>query len=78
MKQFRFNPEKLRKAREQAGFSRKDLEKLTGVDLTTIQAWEKGYRSPSLRNFVRIAKVLGLPVEYFFDEICDESLIAHG
>ena len=78
MKQLQFNPEKLRKAREKAGFSRKELEKLTGVDLTTIQAWEKGYRSPSLRTFVRIAKVLGLPVEYFFDEACDNGRIAHG
>ncbi|RUM87193.1 MAG: DNA-binding protein, partial [Thermodesulfatator sp.] len=45
-----------------------ELERLTGVDRSTIQAWEKRWRFPTLRKFLAVAKALRKPLEYFFDE----------
>lgn len=48
---------RLRKLREERHYSQQILEDLTGIDRTTISAYELGIREPSLENFVKLARV---------------------
>lgn len=55
--------EKLAKARERAGLSRKDLAELLNVGQNTIWRWEAGQREPSLEKIQAIARALGVTTD---------------
>jgi transcriptional regulator with XRE-family HTH domain len=63
---------KISSRREELGISRKELAELTGLSYPYIAQIETGYRLPSTRHQVPIAKALGLSLDELFDT--EESL----
>jgi len=61
-----FNPEVLRRLREERGLTRAELEARSGVDRDTIYAWESGRRTPSARRLAQVARALGARLDDFF------------
>jgi len=59
--------------RKELGFSRRRLEKETGIPLSTIYAWEKGKRKPSAEALARLAQALNCSLEHFFDQFSYKS-----
>lgn len=63
---------RLRQAREAAGLSQKILGIQAGLDefvaSTRVNRYETGVHQPDLQTLKRLAKVLGLPVAYFYAE----------
>lgn len=57
---------RLRKLREERHYSQQILEDLTGIDRTTISAYELGIREPSLENFVKLARVYRVSLDYLY------------
>ncbi|QDW67578.1 helix-turn-helix domain-containing protein [Luteimonas granuli] len=63
---------RLREAREAYGISQRSLGIEAGLDdfvaSTRINRYETGVHQPDLQTLTRLAKVLGLPVAYFYAE----------
>jgi transcriptional regulator with XRE-family HTH domain len=57
--------ELLRRRREAAGLTRRDLAAASGVPFGTLRQYEDGRRSPSFANAVRLARALGLGLDTF-------------
>jgi putative transcriptional regulator len=57
---------RLAERRETAGLSRQDFADAIGVHYQTVGYLERGEYSPSLVLALRIARVLGAPVEAIF------------
>jgi transcriptional regulator with XRE-family HTH domain len=58
---------KLKKAREEKGYSQKELGLRVGLSDKSISIYEKGSVYPPISNLLRIAKELDKPVGYFFE-----------
>ena len=58
---------KIAARREELGLSRKELAALTGLSYPYIAQIETGYRLPSTRHQVPIAKALGMSLDELFD-----------
>jgi repressor LexA len=56
---------KIRKAREEMGFSQHDLGAALGLTATAINYYEKGKRKVSIEEIYRLAGVLKKPFQYF-------------
>jgi len=56
---------KIRKAREEMGFSQHDLGTALGLTATAINYYEKGKRKVSIEEIYRLAGVLKKPIQYF-------------
>ena len=52
---------RLRRARQQAGFSQKDLERRSGIPKSRISRYENGHLLPSLAGLQRLCRSLGIP-----------------
>jgi transcriptional regulator with XRE-family HTH domain len=61
--------ERIRRARLVAGFSQMQLAELTGLSETSLARYERGLRSISADDLLRIAKVTGVSMDW---------LVAHG
>ena len=63
---------RLREAREAHGISQRGLGIKAGLDefvaSTRVNRYETGVHQPDLQTLKRLAKVLGLPVAYFYAE----------
>ncbi len=59
---------RLRKLREQKGYSQGDIEKATGLLRCYTSRVENGHTVPSLETLERFAKALGLPLYQLFYE----------
>jgi len=58
--------ERLKIARQRAGFNLRDLGTLAGVSAQAISKYERGVNLPGSDILLRLSKVLGVRVEYFF------------
>jgi putative transcriptional regulator len=58
--------EKLLNARRAKKYKQKQIAELVGIDRSTYSHYERG-RKPPLDVALRIAKILGRPVEKIFD-----------
>lgn len=67
---------KIATRREELGISRKDLAGLTGLSYPYIAQIETGYRLPSTRHQVPIARALGMSLDELFDT--EESPRGHA
>jgi transcriptional regulator with XRE-family HTH domain len=65
--------QRLLKRRYMLGYSQKDLADYAGVSIQQIQKYEKSTNRISGGRLYRFAKLLKIPVEYFFENI-EESL----
>jgi transcriptional regulator with XRE-family HTH domain len=59
---------RLREAREAYGISQRNLGMDEFVASTRINRYETGVHQPDLETLQRLAKVLGLPLAYFYAE----------
>ena len=62
----------MEKARRNAGYSQEALAKKVGLSRQSINTIETGSGRPSLRNAMRISKVLGHSVEDLFGDCVEE------
>lgn len=53
-------PQRLRRLRERKGISRRVLSELCGLSKNTIFRYERGERSPSLKDAVILAEFFGI------------------
>ena len=69
---------RLKKARQEKGYTQRDVGLLTGLSDKSISAYEKGKVVPPLEVLVKIAEVLEKPVSFFLEESIDtrEVLLA--
>lgn len=62
-------PEILKKLRLERNMSQAMIEELTGIDRTTISAYEKGIRDPSLKNLIKLANLYKVSLDYLCGRI---------
>lgn len=71
-KQFPVYSRRLREAREACGISQRNLGIEAGLDefiaSTRVNRYETGVHQPDLQTLQQLAKVLGLPLAYFYAE----------
>lgn len=72
--------EKIEQARVSAGLTQLEMAEKLGIKRSTYQYWEQ--KTPKMENILAVAKVLGLPKEYFLggslsDASVEERLISH-
>lgn len=53
---------RLRQHREARGLTQERLAEKAGLDQTYISGIERGVRNPGIKNIVRLARALGIPV----------------
>jgi len=63
--------EHLRSLREGAGLSRPELARQVGLSVSTLRNWEGDLGMPGMPALLRLAKVLGVPVERFAEGVED-------
>ncbi len=59
---------RLRLAREEKGYSQRDLGLRVGLSDKSISIYEKGTVYPPVGNLLKISKELDKPIEYFFKD----------
>ena len=55
------------------GMSQEKLGELLGITFQQVQKYEKGSNRVSASRLYHVAKVLSVPVQYFFDELQGET-----
>ena len=58
---------RIRQLRHSKGWSQEKLAEEAGMHRTYLGGIEVARRNPSLRNLIRIARALGVPVKALFD-----------
>ena len=65
---------RVRERRSLAGMTQRQLSASVGLTLQQIQKYERGTNRISSSRLYEFAKVLGMPVSYFFDEMPSNAL----
>lgn len=65
---YKFNKEKITKARLRLDLTQRELANLIGVSYVTIFRWENGDRTPNVNYLADLANILGEPIEYFYNK----------
>ncbi len=60
--------ERLSQLRRASGLSQDRLGEQLGISNRAVSKWEKGLAMPSTANFIKLSKIFGVPIEYFFEE----------
>lgn len=63
--------QKIRNRRDELRLSQEDLAEMVGVAQTRITKWEKGVGDPSPTHLLRLARALGLSLDYLADDTLD-------
>lgn len=58
--------DRIRKSREAAGFTQRQLASELEVNPATVSLWESGRNEPDIETVNRIADILGAPAAYLF------------
>jgi transcriptional regulator with XRE-family HTH domain len=64
---------RMRVRRQIIGMSQEKLGELLGITFQQVQKYEKGSNRVSASRLYLMAKVLGVPVQYFFDGLPDSD-----
>jgi repressor LexA len=59
---------KIRKARMNKGLNQKQLAQLLGISHSTLNKYENNTIKPNVNILQKIAKILNVPIQYFFEE----------
>lgn len=59
----------LKEKRKEKGLTQEELADLAGIHRTYVAGIEGGYRNPSLKNIIRIAKALKLAPKTLFENL---------
>ena len=59
---------RIRELRNQRAWSQERLAEEAGIHRTYLGGIETGRRNPSLRNIIRIAVALGVPIKALFED----------
>lgn len=70
--------ERIKKAREKAGYSLMALKEVAGSDANTIKKWERGTTTPSVFRTVELADALYVSPEYLLGCTLGEALSTMG
>lgn len=65
---------RIRRAREAAGLSRRQLARAVGVSASSVTYWECGDRRPTTAHLVAVVKVCGVTPEWFWDPAARDRL----
>ncbi|MGI5897613.1 MAG: helix-turn-helix domain-containing protein [Candidatus Dojkabacteria bacterium] len=60
--------ERLKKAREEMGYSQRGLGMRVGLSDKSISVYENGHTYPPVSNLLKIAKVLNKSISYFLED----------
>ncbi len=60
--------EKLKEARKKAGMTQEQLAEVLSISRQAVTKWESNKGIPDVENLKLIAKVLGVSIDYLFDE----------
>lgn len=60
------------------GMSQDKLGELLGLTFQQVQKYEKGVNRVSASRMFELSSILGVPIQYFFDEFGDSSSRAYG
>lgn len=63
-----FYRDRMKKARLELGYTQSELGEMAGVDKTSICAYEKGTRTPTLETFVSLTHALNLEPNYLLGQ----------
>lgn len=58
---------RIRRARLRAGISQQEVADAIGVGVTSVSRWEVGTRVPSAVRLAKLARVLGVSVDFLLD-----------
>ena len=56
--------ERLRARRKELHLTQKDVSKYLGVSKVSVSGYEKGFRTPTLPIFIKLAEILDLSMDY--------------
>lgn len=59
---------KIRLAQAQAGLTNPQLARTLEVSERLLGKWRAGENRPSMGNLIRLSRILGKPVSWFFEE----------
>lgn len=69
---------RMRERRNQLGFSQERLGELLGVTFQQVQKYERGVNRMGASRLYHVSRVLGVPVQYFFQGMPDETAAVAG
>ena len=59
---------RIAEARIASGYSKRRLAKEAGVDIRQLRLWEAGGVEPIPRNLLKLARVLGQSLQWFYED----------
>ncbi len=59
---------RIREFRKQKNLSQTDIASLMGIKQNTFSQWETEYRNPSVRQAIKLAKILEITVEELYKQ----------
>ena len=65
-------PNRIKQCRERANLSQKYVAHVLGVAAPSVSNWESGKTKPTMKNFIGLAKLFDVPVEYIAN-VSEES-----
>lgn len=60
------------------GMSQERLGELLGLTFQQVQKYEKGVNRIGAGRLFEISRILGVPIQYFYESVVEQSSMAHG
>ena len=70
--------DKIKKLREQAGYSQSQLAKKLDVTRSSVNAWEMGLSTPTTQYIVALTKLVHVSADYILGTEADMSISLRG
>ena len=68
------NYKEMKLIREKLGLKQNEVERLTGIDTSTLSLYENGLRLPTVKNAMLLQDVYGVKWTEFFEGVDDDRL----
>lgn len=73
-KQLELIGQKIKTARQEAGYSQKELAEVLQLSDKTVSAYEVGRAQPNIQTLSKLSKAMHKPVSYFLDDTEEKDL----